>query len=629
MQKKQWLRLIAHWTVFATGLSLGLVLMSMLFGTGDIWWLTAGSQEALMDFPKSVSELPYSMDWVSSVGDSKFTWVNQEWLSGWLFSRAMAHGPIILATIHCLAFVCMMLLCTHDGTSISGNTYAHGWLPDLFFLYMCLANAFWFNFRVQTLDMFFVLAILLMCNRVMVAYEERSRTGDGVPFSLWEVRLAVTIPLIELLWVNMHMGSHVLLFVTLTVFVFGLLLEGGMQLLRGHARWLCVAFGGAVALSFLNPFTYQAWTYPLEGMSDAVMMQFVSEWHSPDFKDPVNLFAVLLPFMYMNIAFLLEWTHGKRKHDGVKDGVSYAEPLRANELFFSRVRMWEWLFAWVMFVMALRNERFCTWVCMLSLYVGYRYSDTLQDAISHLFRGDDAWMRLVHATDVESRGIKFAKRQEAADMVEQEAVRYHTIKKAKMNARIIFAALMIVVVLPTLVLASINVNNTLHPAMQEVNPDYFCTENALVYEAERVIVWNGFETLTGNPCRLYNDYDIGGWLAYNNIPALWTQTYHPYMKMSHASDLMVLAGSYVDGSHAGAGMVAEFAEAWDFDMAVLSPANAALHEWFSNNEAYILMYDGQVWDLFVKSDLMPPEEWEVGDPMDGGVGADRNTTAVT
>ena len=98
-------------------------------------------------------------------------------------------------------------------------------------------------------------------------------------FALWILyqwqlgrsRLLWVLPVLSLLWVNLH-GS----FVILILFVGAALVFG-----EGDRRWLALAFLGILAATLANPRLFGAWTYVLHSVTDASSQLFSAEWRPP------------------------------------------------------------------------------------------------------------------------------------------------------------------------------------------------------------------------------------------------------------------------------------------------------------------------------------------------------------
>ncbi len=86
-----------------------------------------------------------------------------------------------------------------------------------------------------------------------------------------EKRAVWGLPLISLLWVNLH-GSFVMLV---------LLVGAALVLGRGNRRTLGLAFAGVLLATLVNPRGFGAWTYVFNSLTVASSQQFSAEWLPP------------------------------------------------------------------------------------------------------------------------------------------------------------------------------------------------------------------------------------------------------------------------------------------------------------------------------------------------------------
>jgi hypothetical protein len=109
------------------------------------------------------------------------------------------------------------------------------------------------------------------------------------------------IPLIELLWVNLHGGAF------LGVVLFFLVLLGYELDTRffkrggGVGKFPWIVFALTVGAMFINPFTWHAFTFPFEHLSMTTIIQMTEEWQSPFSSQWSGLLAVRI---WMGLMFL-------------------------------------------------------------------------------------------------------------------------------------------------------------------------------------------------------------------------------------------------------------------------------------------------------------------------------------
>ena len=108
------------------------------------------------------------------------------------------------------------------------------------------------------------------------------------------------LPLISLLWVNLHGSFVMLVLLTGAALVFG----------RGDKRLLALAFGGILLATLVNPRGFGSWTYFFNSLTVASSQQFSVEW-----RPPVNSGWQMNIFFLWLLAFPLLAVFSPRKLD--------------------------------------------------------------------------------------------------------------------------------------------------------------------------------------------------------------------------------------------------------------------------------------------------------------------------
>ncbi|MBE3120277.1 MAG: hypothetical protein IMZ50_16180 [Candidatus Atribacteria bacterium] len=111
------------------------------------------------------------------------------------------------------------------------------------------------------------------------------------------------LPLISLLWVNLHGSFVVLVLLTGAALVFG----------RGDKRLLALAFAGILLATFLNPRGFGSWTYVFNSLTVASSQQFSVEW-----RPPVNSGWQMNIFFLWLLAFPLLAVFSPRKLEALE-----------------------------------------------------------------------------------------------------------------------------------------------------------------------------------------------------------------------------------------------------------------------------------------------------------------------
>ena len=208
-------------------------------------------------------------------------WVTHEWLSeAFMYSvfRALGYGGLIVifSILITAAFWIVYQRCTKDGV--------HPYVAGLALLLGAAATLPAWGVRPQMFS--------LLLASIFLAFLDRYSRREQMPSIWWLAPLMI-------LWVNLHAGFALgLVLIVLTIA--GLLLD--WLLLRKNsfadvwqrARplcWLLIICGAAV---WLNPNGARLYFYPFETLSSHAMMQYIQEWRSPDFHNPLFQALALL-----------------------------------------------------------------------------------------------------------------------------------------------------------------------------------------------------------------------------------------------------------------------------------------------------------------------------------------------
>jgi hypothetical protein len=259
----------------------------------DLWWhLKTGEYVIENGIPSTDPDFSYT------AGDNE--WFMHEWLSEVLMYLVYdVVGLVGLSIFFTMIFAGAFYLYYHI---LPGKPYTAGFI----LAYSAGLSTSIFNARPQVFNLFLAIIFSVLL--------EGFRTKRLSRRWLW-----VMVPA-SLLWANLHSG-FLLGFVILGVYVVG----GGLQLLLAKHTlgehdfdWPALRFLGIIGLvsgmaTLINPRTYRQWLYPFETtlFSDA-MQTLISEWHSPDFKEPLGmmfagyLFFGCIVFIYSKAA--VTWT---------------------------------------------------------------------------------------------------------------------------------------------------------------------------------------------------------------------------------------------------------------------------------------------------------------------------------
>ena len=202
----------------------------------------------------------------------------------------------------------------------------HGWLAQIFWyglyalggwaaLALALAGlvtaAFWLVWK-QIETNVFVAAVSMILGAIVssVVWAARPQMISFVltalvayllhRFKRHNGRLLPWLPLVMLLWANVH-GGYAIGFMLMLAYLIG---ETANHLTRHHGdpvvsrprlKHLLVVIIISLAVVVINPHTWRMWLYPFQTVGISALRDFIQEWQSPNFHLPyVQPFALML-----------------------------------------------------------------------------------------------------------------------------------------------------------------------------------------------------------------------------------------------------------------------------------------------------------------------------------------------
>lgn len=120
------------------------------------------------------------------------------------------------------------------------------------------------------------------------------------------------IPLLAVLWSNLHGGSSNLVYIVCIFFIvagmfdfsFGCI-ESARLDKKSLFKLIAVMFASVIAI-VINPIGLKVLAYPYVNLSDSLSMTVISEWQAPDAKLIGNLVLYFLPIVVMSIGIISE-----------------------------------------------------------------------------------------------------------------------------------------------------------------------------------------------------------------------------------------------------------------------------------------------------------------------------------
>ena len=249
----------------------------------DFWWhLKTGQyivETRTIPHTDIFSTLRFGSEWVTH------EWLSEVFIYGVFRLQGFGGLIVVFSILITAAFWVVYLRCRKRGV--------HSYVAGFAVLLGAATTMPTWGVRPQMFSLLF--ASLFIC--ILDRYAHHEETP-----SIWWL-----VPLI-ILWVNLHAGFALgLVLIVLTIS--GLLLD--WLLLRTYSfedvwrrtrrlGWLLIV---CIAAVWLNPNGVRIYSYPFETLSSHAMMQFIQEWRSPDFHNPLfQALALLLLLTFSALA---------------------------------------------------------------------------------------------------------------------------------------------------------------------------------------------------------------------------------------------------------------------------------------------------------------------------------------
>lgn len=246
----------------------------------DMWWHLRTGEYILSE------GIPRQDIFSFTVPDHE--WITHEWLS-----------EVIMWTVYDVAGWPGLLL--GFSVVIAGTFWlvyrrSAGWpfLPAFIVLLAAIASLPLWGVRPQMFNMLFFATFIF--------------TVESVQQDKWQPRTLWLLPVLTVVWVNLHSG-YLLGVVLLAVYVVGALWDRWRSrpgtLPISTIRTLALVTVACFLAALLNPNGAKLWTYPFATLGSSAMQQYIIEWQSPDFHNVTFWpFAALL---FLGL-FSLLWT---------------------------------------------------------------------------------------------------------------------------------------------------------------------------------------------------------------------------------------------------------------------------------------------------------------------------------
>jgi hypothetical protein len=274
--------------VFVIVLFLGIFLLTIRPVTDpDFWWHLRTGQLIVETRQIPVTD-PFSYT------RSGTPWVTHEWLSEILIFFTYKAGGFNLLMLLFSLIITAAYATAYYRTSATSRPFIAGFVM---LLGASASNPLW-GVRPQMITLLFFGLFLLILDRFI-------KSGNA--------RDLISLPVLMLLWVNLH-GGYILGLAAIGVYMAGNLFdllwkrfkhkESDRGLLK-VTLLLLGAFVVSALAALVNPNGYKILLYPFQTLTDPAMQQYIQEWQSPDFSQ-----AMWIPFAIMILLLIYTGLRG-------------------------------------------------------------------------------------------------------------------------------------------------------------------------------------------------------------------------------------------------------------------------------------------------------------------------------
>ncbi|KAF1079982.1 MAG: hypothetical protein GQF41_3658 [Candidatus Rifleibacterium amylolyticum] len=221
-------------------------------------------------------------------------WASHEWMSQVLFYliHSLTHDIGIFLFSLGSAIAMAMLILFRSRQAIRKNIA----FTIIYLAPMVVLFRFMFYGRPHLISYFLIYATLFCLYR----YKESESS-----------RLIYFIPVLSVLWGNLHGGSSTLSYILCFIFFVSGALEFSFGKLHGEklSRKQLITILGVGILSLfalaLNPYGVDMIVYPYANMGDAFMQDMINEWAPPDAKQITHLVLFFWPMLIVSLSLVI------------------------------------------------------------------------------------------------------------------------------------------------------------------------------------------------------------------------------------------------------------------------------------------------------------------------------------
>ncbi len=270
-----------------------LVILVFCFSRGisgnDFWWHIKVGEWIVENGRVPTSDI---FSWYGV--EQALPWTAHEWLADViLYAIYAAFGSV---GIYVMSFAAAVAMCALLLSVISDRLDRNYFVGGLYLSLFAVLTSLFFYGRPHIFSYF----LLFLELKLLYDFVFTGR-GNGI---FW-------IPLIAVLWSNLHGGSASLCYVLCLLFLAAGTLGFSCQRLFGERllRPAIIKLAAVTLLSVLgilvNPIGWRVLVYPFMNLSDALSMTMISEWAAPDAKLIGQLVLYFLPILVTSIGIVI------------------------------------------------------------------------------------------------------------------------------------------------------------------------------------------------------------------------------------------------------------------------------------------------------------------------------------
>lgn len=261
---------------------MGLFLSFEAITDNDYFWHVAVGK--WIDENKAIPNKPLFSWWGL---EQDYNWTSHEWLTEWIMYKLGDVGCIVAMLIIFLLLYYIM----YKMLKLKPNK-----LFDVKWIYLLMMTVF---FKV-TGPRPYIISLLFFAYLiyVLMSYLDKEKEFDKL---IW------TLPIMQILWANLHGGSSSMPY----VFIIGILLSDlfikifkikdkrwtSYLLDKNQIKTLSIILLLILIATCINPTGYKLIIYPFTNMTDTNMIDLILEWQSPSFHGMLGLYIFIMIFI--------------------------------------------------------------------------------------------------------------------------------------------------------------------------------------------------------------------------------------------------------------------------------------------------------------------------------------------